>query len=273
MTRFRQFIKDESGQAMIAALVCLVLGGLIITPLVSYAGTSVHGVSLKKSNLMGLYAADAGIEKVLWSLKNSIQPPTSLSQDLNGMTVTINTVTMGSYTLVAGDWVTAGAPHSGDLEISTSMVWDEGAEAYKYTITCAWSGAGLCKLIEVGARLPLGYDYEAGSAASFGENLSTAEPSNQTDGEGAHMLAWSLDAISIETRTQIFYVTGSGTLEGDYGWAKAQRDDVGSVGELTGTFYVATATATKGGAVAGKIEADVMLSGSSVCVTSWRISK
>ncbi len=258
---------------MIAALVCLALGGLIIAPLISYTGTGVKSVSLKGNSMRGLYAADAGIEKVLWALKYGQALPTSLPQGVNSANVTITTVNRGTYTLVAGDWVPPGGPHSADLSVTTSMVWNAGHGAYKYTITATYSGTGQCKLIEIGARLPLGYNYEAGSAALFGTNLSTANPTNELDGQGAHLLNWTFSQTSITTATQIFYATGSGNLEGDYAWAVATRDDVGAVGELTGTFYVITATATRSGAVAGKVEVNVMTSGSSVYVTSYRVLK
>ncbi len=257
---------------MIAALVCLALGGLIIAPLVSYTGTSVRSVSLKKASMLGLYAADAGIEEVLWALKKGAQPPSSLSQSVNGMQVTMTTVNKGSYTLVAGDWVTPDGPHSADLSITTSMVWDAGHNAYKYTVTATYSGSGNCKLTEVGAKLPIGYNYQAGSAALFGGNLSTAEPTNTLDGGGAHLLAWDFSQTTIDpTGTQTFYATGSGALENYYGWVVGTRNDVGTVGELTGTFYDITATATKGGTVIGKVEANVMVSGSTVSITSYRI--
>ncbi len=274
MSRFRQLIKNESGQAMIAALVCLALGGLIIAPLVSYTGTSVKSVSLKQKSMQGLYAADAGIEKVLWALKYGHALPTSLPQAVNSANVTITTVSKGTYTLVAGDWVPPDGPHSDDLSVTSSMVWDAGHNAYKYTVTATYSGSGNCKLTEVGVRLPVGYNYEAGSAALFGTNLSTASPTNTLDGNGAHMLDWTFSQTQINpTGTQTFYATGSGNLEGDYAWIVGTRNDVGAVGELTGTFYVITATATRSGAVAGKVEANVMVSGSTVSVTSYRVLK
>ncbi len=59
----------------------------------------------------------------------------------------------------------------------------------------------------MGARLPVGYNYQAGSAGSFPGNLSTAEPSNTLDGEGAHMLTWNFGQKSINIATQIFYAS------------------------------------------------------------------
>jgi len=53
MIKLKKLFRRESGQAMIAVLVCMALGGLIIAPLVSYTGTSVHSVTLKKNSTMG----------------------------------------------------------------------------------------------------------------------------------------------------------------------------------------------------------------------------
>ena len=268
-------IKHESGQALPAVLLCLAVGGLLIVPSISYTTTNLHAGVHQEASTMGLYAADAGVEHVLWALKSAAPHPPSLPQTLNGMQVTMTTVPKGNYTLVAGEW-TPPLEHSDWLVISSTMVWDGGANAYKYTITVTYQGEGLGKVIEVGAKLPVGYDYQAGSAALFGSNLSTGAPSNELDGNGAHLLTWTFDKITLSpTRSQIFYATGSGELSGDYAWAVITRTDVGEVGELTGAFYIITATATRpqDGAVTAKVEANVMQSGSNVYITSWRILK
>jgi len=145
MSRLRQLIKGNRGQAMIAALVFMALGGLIIGPLINYTGTSMKTVSLKKSGMLGLYAADAGIEDVLWSLKQGTTPHTSLSQSLNGMQVTMNTVSKGYYTLAAGEWVAfSPSGHFAGLSLSSSITWDAGNNAYRYIITVTWTGDGNC---------------------------------------------------------------------------------------------------------------------------------
>ncbi|MFC1910332.1 hypothetical protein ACFLXC_03430 [Chloroflexota bacterium] len=275
--QLRQLIKQENGQVMIAALVYLALCGLIITPIVSYADTTAQSSTLKKASTQGLYAADAGIEYVLFSIKKEYEIPSSLSENINGMSVTMDTVNKDEYTLVAGEWVVIGGPHSADLTVSTSIDWDVDHNAYKYTITCTWfePDPGLVKLIEVGARLPLDFEYEEDSAAIFGDNLSTSEPLLDPDSQGASMLRWSLPSISIEDRTQVFYITDSGEPGSSYGWACASRQDVGDVGELTGTFYIITATATnpQTGKVTGKIAADVMKNAYGLYIISWRVLK
>ncbi len=273
MNRAWQLIKGERGQALPAVLLCLAVGALLIAPSISYTTTNLHAGVHQEASTLGLYAADAGVEHVLWAIKGGAALPTSLPQSLNGMQVTMTTVSKGTYTLIAGEWVPPNG-HSDWLVVSSTMVWDAGA--YKYTITVTYQGEGQGKVTEVGARLPIGYDYQAGSAALFGSNLSTAAPSNELDGDGAHLLTWTFGQITLSpTRTQIFYATGSGELSGDYAWAVLTRTDVGEVGELTGAFYIITATATRpqDGAVTAKVEANVMKSGSNVYITSWRILK
>lgn len=265
---------------MIAALIVLFVGGLIITPLLNYADSSMRSISLKQSSIRGMYAAEAGVENVVWSLKSGTELPelpTSLTENMNGLQVTMQTVSNGNYTLVAGEWVTPNSTdHSSELLISSTIVWDAGADAYKYTVTCTWTGDGQCKLTKVGAKLPVGYNYISGSAALFETNLSTGEPSDQLDSDGAHMLSWSFTQITLDpTRTQIFHITGSGPLDNHYGWAEATRNDVGEVGQLIGTLYSITATATNPGssATAARIVADVMVNGATVKIISWQVSK
>ncbi len=276
MTRFlRRLLISQKGQALPAVLAMLALGGLMVVPSLDYAATSLnHGRAIDRG-VRGLYAADAGIEDVLWSLKQCGEPHTSLAQAVNGMQVTMSTVNKGYYTLVAGDWVSfSPSGHFADLSISSSIVWDDGHNGYLYTITVTWSGSGNCWVLGVGARLPVGYNYQAESVHFYTGSLSYAEPADGLDGEGAHMRDWSFPKIKLnsgDTVTQKLLITGSGDLGDDYGWTEAQREDVGTVGELTGNFYVITATATKSGVVARKVETNVMVSGSIPSITSYRI--
>ncbi|MBU2608583.1 MAG: hypothetical protein KKF26_04625, partial [Chloroflexi bacterium] len=157
---------------------------------------------------------------------------------------------------------------------------DGGAGAYKYTITVTREpeANGNIKLASVGARLPLGYSYQAGSAALFGTNLSTNEPDDELDGAGAHLLDWDFSsprpALSAgdPTKTEVFYITGSGELTGHYAWAVAAEGDVGTVSELDGAFYIITATASQGSEVTAIIVADVMVSGGVPYITAWEIN-
>ena len=275
----RKMMNTEKGQALPAVLILLCLGGLLISPSLSFASTSLNSGQNTLKSIRGVYAADAGVMDTIWCLKNGAPTHTSLSETLNGMTVTIETEDKGDYLLYAGEWIT-GSGHMDYLEITGEMVWDGGASVYKYTITVTRQpqATGNIKVTEIGAKLPVGYSYQTGSAALFAENLSDSEPDDEVDGDGAHMLSWGFSppcpTLTEEdpTRTQTFYSTGTGELEGHYAWVIVSREDVGTVSELNGSFYIITATATEGSETAAVITADVMLSEGVPYITAWQIS-
>ncbi len=281
MLRFlKQITSSEKGQVLPAVLALLVLGGLAIVQSLNYAATSLNAGRIIGEGVRGVYAADAGVEDALWSLENGISPPQQLSENINQMEVTVQTEDKGTYTLYLGELIQAGE-HSDYLDVDGEIVWDEGAEAYKYIITVTWqpgSGIPVIHLEEVGARLPVGYSYQTGSAAGFAENLSTAEPDETLDTGGAYLLNWELESPQPSVsegnpvQTQTFYITGEGSQEGHYGWVVANRDDVGAVGEITGASYKITATATRpgDGRTTAKIVAEVMI-GETTYIVSWQI--
>lgn len=277
----KRIIKGEVGQVLPVVLMCLVVGGLMVAPSLGYVSTSLSSTNAVSTSIGGIYAAGAGIEDVLWSLSGNQTPRTSLPLVLNGMDVATATVDEGHYNLCAGEWVDGGDSHNNWLDVTTEIVWDGGAGYYKYTITVTRlpEASGNIKLSEVGARLPVGYSYVAGSAASFGNNLSTGEPDDDLDGQGAHLLEWEFSSPypvldeSNPTATQTFYISGSGDLEGAYAWAIATRTDVGTIGEIEGNLYVITATADRSGTgqTTAVIEATVMKSDGALYVVSWQI--
>lgn len=82
----------ERGQALIAVLVLLVVGGIIIVPFLYLSSTTMKYVEVTEQQLKGLYAADAGIEYSYWQIVKSGTPYNSnLASQVNGMTVTVTT--------------------------------------------------------------------------------------------------------------------------------------------------------------------------------------
>ena len=279
---FRQMLSGERGGALPIVLALLALGGLTIASSLNYASTSLNAERILDETMKGVYAAEAGVEDTLWSLAEGV-PPQQLLENINQMEVDIQTEEKGFYTLYLGELIEPGG-HSEYLDIYGEVIWDEGAEAYKFTIIITWQpneGTPVIHLEEVGARLPLGYSYQSESAADFVDNLSTGEPDEAVDGLGAHLLNWELGTPQPEVsevnpvQTQTFYITGDGELEGDYTWVVANRVDVGAVGEIAGTKYKITATATRpgDGKTTAKIVADVMIGEGTVYIVSWQISK
>ena len=274
-------MKSEAGQAFPIVLALLVIGGLTIVPSLNLTFSSVKTSHMFEEGIQGTYAADAGVEKTLWALANSESPPAQLPDDINDMQVDIQTVNEGEYTLYLGEFIEPGE-HSNYLDVASNMTWDAGANAYKYTVTITWqaeSGTPPIHLEGVGARIPIGYSYVDESAADFTENLSTDEPDETLDSQGAYLLHWDLKPPYPElsdtepVQTQTFYITGSGDQGGHYGWVVANREDVGAVGEINGTFYEITSTAVipENSETAARIIAKVILEGTNIHIISWQI--
>lgn len=261
-------------------LAMLAIGGLTIATSLSYTTTSLNGSRIIREDVKGIYAAGAGVEQALWSLENDISPPTQLSENINRMAVNVQTEEKGDYTLYLGELVQPGV-HFEYLDVAGDMEWDEEAEAYKYTITVTLQDESTIHLKEVGARIPPGYSYQSGSASGFAENLSTDEPEEILDTSGAYLLNWELappyPSVSQENpvQTQTFYITGEGSQEGHYAWVVANRTDIGVVGEVTGTSYKITATATnpEDGRITAEVITDVMIEDETIHIVSWQISK
>jgi len=278
----RKILKGEAGQAFPVVLALLIIGGLTIVPSLNLTFSSAKTSHMLEAGIKGNYAADAGVEDALWSLANGMSPPSQLSDSINDMQVNIQTVDKGTYTVYLSEFIEPGE-HSDYLDVDGEITWDPGADAYKYTITVTWQpnpGPPTIHLEEVGARIPVGYTYQALSAADFAENLSTDEPEEILDGQGAYLLNWDLGlpapyvSEAQPVQTQIFHITGVGNLEDYYAWVVANRSDIGAVGEITGTAYQITARAVcpETGDTTATIVAEAMIGGGLTYITSWRIS-
>jgi len=278
---WQQIRNSQNGQALPIVLALLVIGGLTIAPSLNYTATSLKSGRNLEENVRGIYAADAAVEEAVWSLERSISPPAQLAENINQMQIPLQTEEKGTYTLYLGELIPPGE-HSDFLTVDGELVWDDGAGAYRYTITVTWqpeSGAEVIHLEEVGARIPVSYGYEPGSAAGFAENLSTDEPSETVDSVGAYLLNWELSAPypgvseSNPVQTQTFYLAGEGSQEDHYAWAVANRADIGAVGEITGTSYRITASAIRpeDGKTTARIVAEVMIGGGVTNIVSWQI--
>lgn len=278
-------MKGERGQVLAGILILLAFGTLLIAPALNYASTNLYAGRIAEENMRGGLAADAGVEDTLWCLKNGVlQSPNILSENVNEMQVAIVTEDMGTYTLYNGELVEVTAGHY-DYVVVGSVIEGDGP-VYQCTITVSRAD-GVTEtifLVELGIRLPPGYAYQPNSVLWFLDNLSDDEPDDTLDWTGeAHMLTWSwsgsgrprLDSDNTEV-TLYFYVTGEEEPEGYYSWVTADQEDIGTVGENTGTLYSITATATRpgDGEVTGKVTADVLLDEGTeeIHIFFWRTS-
>jgi len=276
----KQMISSEKGQALPVVLALLVLGGLTIAPSLNYAATNLNSARILGEGVDGVYAADAGVEDALWCLGNGISPSQQLPENINQMEVTIQTEEKGTYTLYLGELSEPGAQYN-KLDVSSNITWVEG-NRYKFEITVTLLIDQTVHLETTGARLPVGYHYEDDSVTrSDGE--AACEPEITQDGQGADLLNWlwkdwglmrpALDKDNVEFKLT-FYITGTGSQDGQYAWVIADPDVIGLVGEITGTSYRITATATRSGdgETTARIVADVMIEGGTTYIVSWQIS-
>jgi len=280
MIKLLKRLNGERGQVLPLVLAFFAIGSLTIVPSLNYVTSNLNASRSLNSAMKGTYAADAGIESALWSLERLLEPPVQLTDHVNGMTTNIQTENRGQYTLYFGELILPGV-HNDYLDVVGEIVWDEAASAYEYTITATWipnEGEPVIHLDSIGARLPLNYSYQAGSAAGFAANLSTDEPEIVLDSAGAQMVNWAFGtpAPSISEHqpvaTQTFYITGSGEQQGEYTWVVANRTDVGAVGEFSGGLYRITSVARRveDNWVTARIVADVLINTEDTFILSWQ---
>ncbi|UCH43253.1 MAG: hypothetical protein JSW16_01565 [Dehalococcoidales bacterium] len=86
------FHRDEQGMAMVMALIALALGTLMITPTLNHMVAGIKSVDIKERRTGEFYAADAGIEYAVWTVKNdplATYPYSDQIVDVNGDNVSI----------------------------------------------------------------------------------------------------------------------------------------------------------------------------------------
>jgi len=102
----KRLIKNETGAALVMALILLLIGGLITAPLLSYMGTGLIAGGVYEARTAELYAADAGVEDAIWKIQNSDgylpcspgSPPRNYTiTDINGQNVDITITSVALY--------------------------------------------------------------------------------------------------------------------------------------------------------------------------------
>ena len=75
----KRLARDEKGQALIIALILLVVSGLIAAPLLAYMNTGLTAGGVYERKADELYAADAGVEDAIWKIQHQISEVQELS--------------------------------------------------------------------------------------------------------------------------------------------------------------------------------------------------
>ena len=91
----KRLARNQKGQAMILAVILLLVGGLVVSSLLSYMGTGITTGVAYEARTAELYAADAGVEDAVWKIQSgevALCPNQSTNytiDDVNGKNVTV----------------------------------------------------------------------------------------------------------------------------------------------------------------------------------------
>jgi len=175
-------LREESGQALVAVLVLLMIGSLTLPPALSHIGTALKTGQIYESKTDELYAADSGIEDAIWQIKYDrlevlFQDPDydiydfgttwsyNLEEPINGL---IPEVTLQNV-WIPKDVTPLSPAESRDLIESNKLIISgtaPGESSYKIKISF-YPGAGEeddLMVKSIGIWLPLGYTYLTGSS-------------------------------------------------------------------------------------------------------------
>jgi hypothetical protein len=70
----KRFFHDEKGHLLPVVLILLAIGGLLIGVNLKHVSASLKNNQVIDEKIMGLYAADSGIENTLWYFKRNLIP-------------------------------------------------------------------------------------------------------------------------------------------------------------------------------------------------------
>ncbi len=182
----RKFAAGEKGQALILVLVLLLIGGLMVSSILSYMSTGVRTGTVFQRKTGELYAADAGINDALWQVKSGRLEATVTGYDIYNYTTEwalkprwVNeqevSITLKNIWIPDIDPASMGLGSEGLRDIIQSMKLvvagtatslEPGEEGYKIKISFspeAGEGDDL-KIRSLGIWLPAGFSYVEGSS-------------------------------------------------------------------------------------------------------------
>ena len=209
----KRLVIEEKGAAMVLAVILLVVGGLILTPLLGLMTTGLATGQVYEERMYGLYAADAGVEHALSLLKYVGLIPrfpdydeydyfTKWSYDLDddekgvgelvndkSVHVTIENVWMPSG-IDAPDPITARQIiEEASLIIAGSpSVSEASTYEIKLTYDTGCEGPGAAQVETLGVWLPPGFEYDDNCSLE-GEDYYS-EPA-VTTGKAGCVVVWS----------------------------------------------------------------------------------
>jgi|GEM_PF-1559374 len=187
----KMLLRNQSGQALPMAMVLLIIGGLVISPLLNFIISNMKASQVIESKVFDFYAADAGAEDGLWKVRYDCLPDWLL----NDWTEETYSHEPYSYTMFdndnPADRVTV---NQREVEVTIRPIWvledletpslqqgrtpsdhlvtyggktDESADGQRgiYTISIMYDNSlGTLLVQRIGCWLPAGYSYVPGSS-------------------------------------------------------------------------------------------------------------
>jgi hypothetical protein len=183
--------RKERGQALPLALCFLVIGGMTITTLLTFMSNGLKTGQLYEEKTKLHYAADAGLEEVLWKMQSEQVPIEcgdyetefnyALPDGVNEKAVDINIKQIWPLTGLESDENGTTAPSS--LTITGGII--DKAEG-KYKVQISYDGTqGNLPIDRVAVWLPTRFQYVAGSSSG----ITTQNPTI-TNQRGGKVLTW-----------------------------------------------------------------------------------
>ncbi len=268
-------IKDEKGQALILAMILMLVGGLIIVPLLGFMSTGLIVGRVFEDKMAQVYAADGGIEDGLWKIIND-QIPATQPYSLGTVNDKNVAVEIESVWLLEGmeDDKNGTMPHS-EL-VATGRITDVPSGLYEVEITYDGS-KGVVSVKRIGVWLPIGFSYAGPSSG-----ITTDDPVTGSV-RGGTSLIWDLTPNemfptgTVTTRTQSFYITPVGQDPvGDFSWVRTTRSDIYLSWDADFTTYTVTAIATSASGkqteVVAHVAREIGAVPYSVGIITWEIS-
>jgi hypothetical protein len=239
----KRLIRGEKGYILIAALLVLVLVGLISGPLLSYMVSGLRAGHVFETGAAELYAADAGVEDAIWKLQHPDQAgylPCSLSAPPRDYTISdINGKTVGviiTYKVYSGG-------HA--YLVESTATGDESETKITAYLTTDITSANYSGILDNVLTSPCDYTLggptqvdpeegeEHGPEASYGGDWPTAEI--LSNGYIGDVESYPYASATLDVKN---YASGFGPLYRQGTLSIVNTGTAGLVTKLNGTIYV-----------------------------------
>jgi hypothetical protein len=187
-----ELVRGKKGQALPLVLCCMTIGALVIVPLLHYTHIGLKAGMSQAEMIELSYAADAGIEHVLWRVNTEDIPldpydyetefAYTVPQDINGKAITATVKQVWPLSGLESDENGTAAPNS--LSVTSCV---EDVQEGEYQIRISYDGAvGDLPIDRVAVWFPHGVEYVAGSSSGI-----TTENPTVTDWKGGKVYIWN----------------------------------------------------------------------------------